>query len=396
MVIPSQDWGHHEFVLGLVGYRGDWRGATTIWQAYRLNDPLIAFTTIRHPGSLGNNFSLLHLNDSRIRVLAVKKAEESDEIVIRMVELDGPAARDVHVEFATPITGAREVNAQEQAVGSAEVRDGALVTSFAPYQPRTFALRLGPPRAPLELPHSQRVELNYDLAVASNDDTKTEGGGMDGNGNAIPAEMLPVQIDYGSVKFQLAAAKTGVPNALIAKDQTLALPSGRYNRVYLLAASAARDQKAVFRVGDRPTELNIQSWTGWIGQWDTRIWKNEPERDWAISANHAVWPPPDVQEKEARAPSPRFPEDHVGLKPGFVKPATLAWYCSHHHTTNGLNEPYQYSYLFAYSIDIPLGSRTLTLPDNHKIRILALSVAEDDPSLSAATPLYDTLNRSAP
>jgi alpha-mannosidase len=41
----NQDWGHHEFVFGLVGHSGSWQRAQTDWQAYRLNDPLIAFQT---------------------------------------------------------------------------------------------------------------------------------------------------------------------------------------------------------------------------------------------------------------------------------------------------------------------------------------------------------------
>ena len=49
---------------------------------------------------------------------------------------------NVRVSFAAPIAAAREVNGQEQPVGPATVTDGALVTSFGAYQPRTFALRL--------------------------------------------------------------------------------------------------------------------------------------------------------------------------------------------------------------------------------------------------------------
>ena len=41
----NQDWGHHEFVFGLAGHAGDWRSAQTDWQAYRLNDPPVAFET---------------------------------------------------------------------------------------------------------------------------------------------------------------------------------------------------------------------------------------------------------------------------------------------------------------------------------------------------------------
>jgi len=70
-------------------------------------------------------------------------------------------------------------------------------------------------------------------------------------GNALPAEMLPAQIAFNDVQFQLAPAKTGVRNAVVAKGQTIDLPTGDYNRVYVLAASADGDQKATFEVGAR-------------------------------------------------------------------------------------------------------------------------------------------------
>ena len=388
----NQDWGHHEFLFGLAGHPGDWRKAQTDWQAYRLNDPLISFQTSKHTGSLGKDFSLIDLNSQRIRVLALKKAETSDEIVIRMVELDGKPAQNIRVSFPAPIICAREINAQEQPIGTASIEENALSTSFTAYQPGTFAVRFGPPNSKIASAQSQPVALHYDLAVASNDDDKTTGGGFDGKGDTMPAELLPSQINYHDVQFKLAPSKTGVPDAIVAKGQTIDLPSGRHNRVYILAASSDGDQAAEFRVGDKVTSENIQAWNGFIGQWDTRMWKNPPARDWAISANHAAWPPADEQERERRPQSPRYPEDYVGLEPGFVKPAGLAWYASHHHTPDGLNEPYEYSYLFAYPIDILENARTLTLPNNDKIRILAISVAEENPTLDLAQSLYGNLN----
>ncbi len=389
----NQDWGHHEFVFGLAGHAGDWRQAQTDWQGYGLNQPLLAFESAKHAGSLGKTFSLLRISNPRIRVMALKKAESSDEVILRMVEVDGKPEQNVKVSFAGPITAAREVNGQELPVGSASVSGGALVTSFTAYQPRTFALKFGTAPAKLAAVRSQPVTLNYDLAVASNDDTHTEGGGFDGKGNAIPAEMLPTQIAFHGIEFKLAAAKTGTPDAVVAKGQSIALPPGRYNRVYILAASADGDQTATFRAGDKPVELTIEDWGGDVGQWDTRVWKNEPERDWAISANHASWPPPPDWPKGW---SPQYPDDYVGLRPGFVKPAELGWYVSHHHTATGLNEPYQYSYLFAYSLDIPANAKTLTLPDNDKIRVLAVSVAQENPEVKPAQALFDTLHRTEP
>ena len=355
----------------------------------------MAFTTAKHPGALGKSFSLLHLDNARVRVLALKKAEATNETVLRLVELDGKPATAVHVSFAAPIEAAREIDAQEQPLGAATLNNGALITDFKPYQPRTFALQLDASANHVPALHSEPVKLAYDLATATNDDTPTPSGGFDAKGNALPAEMLPAHLDFHGVQFQLAPAGTGKANAIVAHGQTIELPPGNYNRVYLLAASANGDRKAAFHLGDHSTELTIQDWSGFVGQWDTRVWKNVQERDWATSANHSVWPPKDMSERENYT-SPRFPEDFDRLQPGFIEPASLAWFASHHHTAAGLNEPYQYSYLFAYALENSGSARKLTLPKDSSIRILAISVAEGEPVLTPVHPLFDTLNRTEP
>ena len=244
----TQDIGHHEFVYGLAGHSFGWRAAQTDWQAQRLNAPLIAFETSKHAGALGREFSLLKVNNSRIRVLALKKAEQSDETIVRLVELDGKPQSNVRISFAAPVEAAREVNGQEQPVGPATVSNGTLVTSFTAYQPRTFAVKLAAPANRVAGVRSTPIDLPYDLAAASNDGTGS-GTGFDGEGNALPAEMLPAEITFNDVHFRLAPAKTGVPDALVAKGQTIDLPNGRFNRVYILAASADEDQKAAFASG---------------------------------------------------------------------------------------------------------------------------------------------------
>jgi hypothetical protein len=81
----------------------------------------------------------------------------------------------------------------------------------------------------------------------------------------------------------------------------------------------------------------------------------------------------------------------LGIKPGYIKRADLAWYSSHHHNAAGQNVPYRYSYLFVYPIDLPAGTKTIKLPDNNKVRILAISVADENPAVRPAQPLYDVL-----
>jgi len=80
------------------------------------------------------------------------------------------------------------------------------------------------------------------------------------------------------------------------------------------------------------------------------------------------------------------------LKPAFIKRDPVAWFASHYHTAEGTNNPYEYCYLFGYALDIPPGATTLTLPDNDKIRVLAITVADQPGSLRPAHPLYDVYN----
>jgi alpha-mannosidase len=359
----TQDIGHHEFVYGITGHAAGWRDGQTDWQAQRLNASLIAFEASRHGGVLEKEFSLLKVSNPRIRVLAMKKAEHGDEVIVRLVELDGKPQADVRVSFNTPITAAREVNGQEQPVGAATVSDGTLVTSFSAYQPRTFAVKLDSVQTRVATVRSTPVTLHYDLATASNDGTRS-GGGFDGEGNALPAEMLPAQLAFNDVQFKLAPAKTGSPNATAAKGQTINLPPGGYNRVYILAASAKGDQKTAFEIGGKKVELNIEDWGGFIGQWDDRRWSSVDTSD----DNYG---------------------EMTGITPAYIKRADLAWYCSHYHDGAGKNVAYRYSYLFAYAIDLPEGARTIRLPNNDKIRVLAISVAEENPEIKPAQPLYD-------
>jgi alpha-mannosidase len=388
----TQDWGRHEILFGLAGHRGGWREAGTDWQAYRLNAPLIAFQTSSHSGSLGKSFSLLKVSNDRVRVLALKKAELTDEVIVRLVEMDGKSAENVRLTFAGSVASAREVNGQEQPVGATTTNGGDLVTSLRPYQLRSFALKLAPSRVRAVSISSQPVPLDFDLSVASRPGRPADGSfdaapNSQGasQGKALPAEMLPREIDYGGVRFMLGPKEQF--NAMTSQGQTINLPSGKYNRVYLLAAAANGDQKGTFHVGDRTVDLTIQDWTGFVGQWDDRIWKTTEE----------IVPP----RAGAPAPRPGTPPrtrtnpygELVGIRPGFIKRADIAWFASHRHAADGSAEPYAYSYLYAYPIDLPPGVRTLTLPNNERIRILAVTVAEVPGAFVPAHPLYDTLER---
>ena len=385
----TQDIGRHEILFGIAGHANDWRQAQTDWQAYRLNQPLIAFQSPSHPGALGKQFSLVKVNNDRIRVLALKKAELTDELIVRLVEMEGRMAANVRFTFASGVVAAREVNGQEQPVGPATISNGELVSSFTAYQPRTFAIRLAPSNTRIAPPAFQPVVLDYDMSVASRMGRPADGA-FDwapnnqgaSQGKALPAELLPRQISFAGIRFDLAPAAK--PNAVIAHGQTVNLPSANYNRIYILAAAANADQKATFRIADRAIGLTIHEWTGYVGQWDNRIWKQTEQELPPVQGS-----PPGTPPRIRINPYGEM----VGLRPGFIKHADIAWFSSQRHGADGMAEPYAYSYLFAYAIDVPPRARTIILPDNERIRILAMTVADEPWVITPVQPLYDTLER---
>src|SRR5262249_31460407 len=163
---------------------------------------------------------------SRVRVLALKKAEQGEEIIVRLVEIDGKAASDVHLTFAAPLASAREMNAQEMPLGAAKTTNGELVTSFTPYQLHTFALKLAAPIKTVSASQSRPLALAYDASVATFTGKPSEGcfdcfldEPTASQGKALPAEMLPASIEYAGIHFTLAAP--GKPNAVSAHGQAI-------------------------------------------------------------------------------------------------------------------------------------------------------------------------------
>ena len=169
---------------------------------------------------------------------------------------------------------------------------------------------------------------------------------------------------------------------MTAHGQTIALPKGKFSRLYLLAASADGDEKTTIRIDGKPVDLTIHDWTNRIGQWDARTWQTRVEQ---------LPPRPDAP--LSAPPRTRTVTELATLIPGFMKRAPLAWFASHRHMADGANEAYTYSYLFSYAVDLSAGASELTLPDDDKIRILAITMSNEGAQIRPVRPLYDTLER---
>ncbi len=373
----SMDLGHHRVLYALASHRGDWREGRVVWLADRLNQPLRAWQAKAHPGALGRVFSLAHvLSPGRmdlppVAVRAFKKGEAGEEYVVRMQEIGGRDVKEARLVTARPVTEFREINAAEEPLPAsdprarrpARIEEGALVASFAPYQPRTFALKLGNPPARLEPPAAAPVPLDYDLdGISLHGGTD---GDFDGQGHAIAGELLPGTITTAGISFRTGPVEPGRKNLMRCRGQKLPLPAGDWNRLYLLAA-ATGDREADLEVGGRKVALWIQDWAEPIGQWDNRL---------NAGVRH---------------------DDPAEIVPAFVKPARLGWLGTHRHGPGGLDEAYAFTEAFLYRVDLPRGTREVGLPDEPEVRILAASVAKNDnDALQPAQPIMEAPARAA-
>lgn len=443
-----QDWGRHQFTYALAGHPDDWRAAKTDWQALRLSQPLLAFRTAPHPGQLGHRFSLFSADSDTVAIQTVKLAEDNDQIILRLQELNGEPARSITlrgpqwsagqrpaeiaslvslsdantfepaapasglplsasnaVESAPPsrqwrarspsaleeragerrplstnrhlnsmagLSGSRaniktvsEVNGIERSPSPLPVHDGNLPIDFRPYQLRSLACEVEPPFQ-LPPPSSTPIALSYDLDVFSYADLKQDGY-CDRNGNSIPAELIDDTLISEGISFHIGPRAAGQRNALSCRGQTIALPRGDFSNLYLLAVAVNGDADGDFALDNKIINLKIQDWSAPIGSWDNRIFAG----------------PVDALTFSINLPLER-------LAPAFIKRDPIAWFSSHRHQRDGTDQPYTYCYLFKYSLPLPPGSKTLTLPNNPRIRIIAMTAAHNDNDLTRPVqPLYD-------
>ncbi|MBN2844146.1 MAG: hypothetical protein JXM68_13750, partial [Sedimentisphaerales bacterium] len=347
----SQDWGRHEFAYALYGHCGCWQGAMPEWPGRRLNQPLSCWPVEKHSGDLGSEFSLARVNDPRFDIRAIKQAlRDEDLIIVRVQELTGSMIENAELSFAGEIAEGWEVDGQEFPLAAARVENGNLYFNASPYSLQSFALRLKPAALANKPTMGQALALPCNVAVMTSDSDRAAGemaGGL-----SYAAELVPARLISEQVEFELCPPENkGRADALACLGQKLALPEGKYDSLYLLMA-ADEDISADFIIGSQKTTLDVQCWTGFIGQWYNRIFNEEmPENCYNGTFT--------LRE----------------IVPAYTKPATIAWFGKHRHSSStGDNDPYQFTYMYKYELSIPAGAKSIELPNDSRIKVFAATL----------------------
>lgn len=346
-----QDFGENRFSFGIYGHAGSFSDSDVQIEAEAFNQPMNAFQTVPHSGALGSDYSFGSVDNDKVLVRAIKKAERTNEIIIRVNEGSGQEQKGVKIKLGNGIKTAREVYASEEEIGPANVVNGNLVFDIGAYGVKTFAVTLEDSKIQAKPVKSEAVVLPYNIDAYSSNQNRKDGG-MNLVKDCYPVELLPDTIVSGGISYKLGNKKDGQNNAVACDGQTIVLPSG-YGTLKILAASLNGDRDTVFSVGGKTITLNIAD----------------------FSENIAIWDLP-----------------YLGVT-GYVKEQTPAFVATHRHT-NDRDNIAATTYMFSYSIDIA-GANSITLPKDKNIVIFAATAVEDENTrLEAISPMYDQRERS--
>ncbi len=122
---PDADIGRHQFAYAVMPHAGGWREAGVVAESARFETPLrwVAGTVAPH--------SWFAIDDPNLVLDTVKRAEDSDALVLRLYEAHG-ARGTARIHVGVPFTGAESCNLLEDAGAALPVNDGAIELDYAP------------------------------------------------------------------------------------------------------------------------------------------------------------------------------------------------------------------------------------------------------------------------
>ncbi|MBE6775124.1 MAG: hypothetical protein E7543_02930 [Ruminococcaceae bacterium] len=310
--------------------------------AREFSAPMCAFVCDRHTGVLGSSYSFADISDKGIIIRAVKKAEKSDEIVIRVNEGVNRAHKDIRLSLGDGIASAREIYASEEHIGPAEVRDNCLVFDMSPYEVKSFAVTLIPSEKKGEKVRQSAVTLPLNTKAISPNSARA-GSGIYGKNYTVPAELIPDIITSGGTDFVI---DKGEYDSLLADGQTVALSPG-YDRIAILCAALNGDKDFTLRLDNREVKIRVSDIEERPYAWDLYSMKRTAK----------------------------------------IKTDVLGWECTHTHSEKGDDYAHQL-FFFKYEIDTK-GASALTLPKDKDLFILSATQLSSQTECKCATELYD-------
>lgn len=138
---PDADKEEHFFTYSLYTHQGNWKDAKTVSQAYQINTPLFTKIEQPHDGALCPISSLVNVDKENICIEVIKKAEDSEHIIVRIYEFENKRV-NANLTFLGNICEAIECNLLERDLKIQEVDGNQISFTIKPYEIKTFKVLL--------------------------------------------------------------------------------------------------------------------------------------------------------------------------------------------------------------------------------------------------------------
>ena len=134
---PEADKEMHEFTYSVYPHQGGWREAGTVKQAYQINNPLTYSWKENEEGTLAPEYSLVSSDQDNAVVEVVKKAEDSDAVIVRLYECYNRRT-PVTLIFGKELTSVVECNMMEEGADPVEFTGNQATFEMKPYEIKTL------------------------------------------------------------------------------------------------------------------------------------------------------------------------------------------------------------------------------------------------------------------
>jgi len=342
-----QDWGDHTIRYAIYGHEGNFEGIDHF--AKRFNQKVRSFRIKDDLTSeVKDEVSLFEVSSEQLGILAVKKPEDRKGILIRLYERYGKSV-NAEIMFNSEIHSVKEVNGLEEIQGEVKFSGKKFDIKMKANGIRSYIVELKNDKNPIPV-KQESLNLAYNSKlIGSREDTQV----------IFPAKITPEKLSSGSVSYHLAVDEK--LNTLQCRGQEISIPEG-YNTLSILIGSKKECKTTFSWLDGKGKQLKKEIFqnpemTKFLGQWDTRIWRIKPRYHLKNKRNYA------------------WLNLCKGIIPGYVNRNRLEWFASHTYK-NGKVQPYHYGYLFTINLKIPENARSILLPEDPRIYIIAMTVSQ--------------------
>lgn len=138
---PEADKEEHKFTYSIYTHAGTWKEANTPQMAYNMNTPLFTKIEEAHSGELSTKMSFANVNKKNVMIEVIKKAEDSNELIIRMYEYENKRT-EVKLQFNKEIQSICECDLMENDLESINSNGNSIEFTITPYEIKTFKFKL--------------------------------------------------------------------------------------------------------------------------------------------------------------------------------------------------------------------------------------------------------------